>query len=102
MSQVAETLEERYKGSPLLEMYQRKLLIPGWCGAADKVEWLYIASKLREDKRLRGQWKREGFDTGAILRRKHFPTRHPTLQLPLKVKRKRSQQQAVSAEREAL
>jgi len=85
-----ETLEERYAGSLLLEMYQRKLLIPHWAGAVDATEWLYIASKLREDRRLRGQWKRVGYDTRRILLRKHFPVRHPDTLLPIIREKSRS------------
>ena len=57
------TLEERYRDDPgLLELYKRKLFIPGWAGELDDVEFAYIKSQLRLSPTLRRRW---GFKPSA-------------------------------------
>jgi len=51
------SLEERCAKDPdLLQLYKKKLLIPGWAGELDRVELNYIKSQLRQLPSLKRRW----------------------------------------------
>lgn len=57
------TLEERYRDDlVLLELYKRELLIPGWAGELDNVEFAYVKLQLKLSLTLRRRW---GFKPSA-------------------------------------
>jgi len=51
------TLEERYANDTWqIELYNEKLLEPGWAGDLDSVELEYVKSELRKSPSLRRRW----------------------------------------------
>ena len=58
MKTKTETLETRYRIDPhLLAVYKEKLLIPGWAGELDEVEYQYIRASLENNASLRRKWR---------------------------------------------